>query len=385
MEINIKKKKFEKVFGETYYKDFKKIDRNFLIKKILDTLIKESLKAPDNEILNEIIHSLNSYPYSKDYKKNFKITDYELMEILRIEPKNYLRYFTYRYKYKIYPSLNLTDKFPPCIQIEPTSICNFRCIMCYQSDKSFSTLKEGFMGSIKLDTFKKVIDEIEGHIEAVTLASRGEPTLNKLLPEFLKYCGNKFLALKLNTNASVLTEKLIHELLSSGLQTIVFSIDSANKIDYEKIRVKSKYEKLLKNLDLFHNIKNKNYSNSKIITRISGVKINSNQDFNNMISAYENYADMVNFTPMKPWQSSYDNPINDITEPCTELWRRIFVWQDGTLNPCDYDYKSKLSKYNISEITIKNIWQSDYYNDLRNKHLGNSRKKLYPCNRCISI
>ena len=50
--------------------------------------------------------------------------------------------------------------------------------MCYQADKSFSNKSNGYMGHMTLELFKKVIDEIEGNIEAVTLASRGEPTLN---------------------------------------------------------------------------------------------------------------------------------------------------------------------------------------------------------------
>ena len=35
------------------------------------------------------------------------------------------------------------------------------------------------MGHMSIDVFKKCIDELEGNIEAITFASRGEPTLNK--------------------------------------------------------------------------------------------------------------------------------------------------------------------------------------------------------------
>ena len=52
----------------------------------------------------------------------------------------------------------------------------------------------------------------------------------------LRYCEGKFLALKLNTNASMLNENLIHELLASDLQTIVFSIDAKDKDSYEKMK-----------------------------------------------------------------------------------------------------------------------------------------------------
>ena len=32
---------------------------------------------------------------------------------------------------KIYPQTRTLDNFPPYLQIEPTSICNFRCVFCF--------------------------------------------------------------------------------------------------------------------------------------------------------------------------------------------------------------------------------------------------------------
>ena len=60
----------------------------------------------------------------------------------------------------------------------------------------------------------------------------------------------------------------------------------------------------------------------------------------------------------------------------------MFVWQDGKANPCDYDYKSKLSKWNVKDNTISEIWNSDDYNNYRSMHINNMRKDLYPCDRC---
>ena len=40
----------------------------------------------------------------------------------------------------------ITD-FPLYLLIEPTSICNLRCVMCFQTDKSFGAEKK-FMGRI---------------------------------------------------------------------------------------------------------------------------------------------------------------------------------------------------------------------------------------------
>ena len=136
---------------------------------------------------------------------------------------------------------------------------------------------------------------------------------------------------------------------------------------------------------MFKEIKEKYYKNSKIVTRVSGVKLNDEQDIDEMESIWLNYVDQTGFTRYTPWQSSYENNTNNLNSPCTELWRRMFVWQDGVVNPCDYDYKSKLSKYSVNDITIKELWNSNYYNDLRKKHLQSQRKDLYPCNRCIAV
>ena len=154
------------------------------------------------------------------------LTKHELLEFNKLNEKNHARYLVYRYKYNIYPKLNIVDEYPPCVQIEPTSICNFRCVMCYQADKSFSSKSKGFMGHMSIELFKKCIDELEGNVEAITFASRGEPTLNQKIFEMIEFANNKFLGLKINTNASMLNEKLIHKLLSSSIQTIVFSIDA---------------------------------------------------------------------------------------------------------------------------------------------------------------
>ena len=51
----------------------------------------------------------------------------------------------------------------------------------------------------------------------------------------------------------------------------------------------------------------------------------------------------------------------------------MFVWWDGKVNPCDVDYKSTLSKSNVETEMIKDIWNSDWYNLIRNKHLENKR------------
>ena len=356
-----------------------------LFQKIAGLKNDDNFSQEDNTILSEVIENHKNLIQKKIIPNKFVINKQEINEIKSIENNNLPRYLIYRYKYRFFSKDKRVGEYPPCLQIEPTSICNFRCIMCYQSDKSFSNKSKGFMSNMTLDLYKKVIDEVEGKIEAITLASRGEPTLNKDFKEMLNYSNNKFMALKINTNASMLDEDLIHNILSNDIQSIIFSVDAADKETYEKIRVNGKFEKIMKNLKLFAQIRKDHYSKSKHIVKMSGVKISKdNQSIKSMERQFKELVDVVAFVNYSPWESAYDNEPNDLKHACKELWTRMFVWADGKVNPCDYDYKSMLSKWNVKNTSISEIWNSKEYNDLRQKHLGQKRNTIEPCARCLN-
>ena len=392
--INIRPKIKDKIIKDENFSNSDNHPLQLPLKSVNETiydLIKKNFKKENNlSLKDKELVSIVLRSYQKSIKKTkledseFILAKHEISEFFSLEPKNILRYVIYRYKYNQYPKLKILTDYPPNIQIEPTSQCNLRCIMCYQSDKSFSSKSAGFMGYMKLDLLKKIIDEIEGKVEAVTFASRGEPTLHSELEKFLDYCDGKFLGLKLNTNATLLDEKKINSLLSSDLQSLVLSIDEKNKENYEKIRVNAKFEKIMKNLELLKNIREKNYKNSKLRIRISGVKINTDQNIEEMSQFYREFADEIVLVDYDPWESAYENKINNIDEECSELYRRMFIWHDGKVNPCDYDYKSVLSKWNANQDSIKSIWTSKYYNEIRNLHKLKQRSKIEPCSRCIS-
>src|SRR6266480_3919713 len=117
----------------------------------------------------------------------FSLRDYIIEEIERLEDGQLERYLFYRYRYEVFPERKLLDDFPPLLQIEPTSICNYRCVFCYQRESFFTEPKKGQMGMMPLDLFKRIIDLVEGNCEAVTLASRGEPLICKDIVSMLRY------------------------------------------------------------------------------------------------------------------------------------------------------------------------------------------------------
>ena len=377
-------KKFDSFVGLRYKKKYHLKDLLVKLKILLNN--KKNLINLQKEELN-IIKKIKEDLFEKDSKNHpkFTLTANVIKEIDTISETNLPRYFAHRYRYEIYPQVNKIDNYPPYLQIEPTSICNYRCVFCYQTDNKFNKRSTGFMGHMKLETFKEIIDQAYGNVEFISLASRGEPLLCPEFKDMLKYTRDKFFNLKINTNASLLDEKMAHAILESGVKTLVFSADAASKKLYDELRVNGDLNKILKNIKKFQDIKVKKYPDSKIITRVSGVKVNTKQNLDEMEKFWGSLVDQVAFVDYVPWENVYISKLSKVKTPCSDLWRRMFVWWDGKVNPCDVDYKSELSVGNIFDNNISELWKSKEYNSLRKKHLSKLRSKISPCNKCVLV
>ena len=318
-------------------------------------------------------------------ENSFNLKTNVISEIDTIDDKDLPRYLVHRYRYEIFPKIKKIDNFPPYLQIEPTSICNYRCVFCFETDETFTNKKNGHMGQMKLELFKNIIDQAEGNIEFISLASRGEPLACPDIIKMLEYTNKKFLNLKLNTNASLLDEKKCHAILSGGVKTVVFSADAATEPLYSQLRVNGNLSKVLKNIENFKKIKETKYSNNQIISRVSGVKFDNKQNLESMEKVWGDLVDQVAFVNYNPWENSYDKKSNNIVDPCSDLWRRMFIWWDGKTNPCDVDYKSHLSVGSFSNNNIQELWNSEKYQQLREGHLYNKRQDIKPCSSCTVI
>lgn len=391
IDNSVKVKKLNTYNKHNSFFSFSSLNKNLsdkiIIEKINDLYAKKigikKIKKKDFNVLETLLKDLNNHKEESD--NHFSLTKNVIDEILSLEDNQILKYLVFRYKYEIFPKIKKLDSFPPYLQIEPSSICNYRCVFCFETDKTFTDKQNGFMGKMKIDLFKKVIDQIKDEVEFISLASRGEPLANPDISKMLEYCKDNFLNLKINTNASLLDEKKIHAILAGGVKTLVFSADAADEKLYSELRVNGNLNKVLKNIELFQSIREKKYPNNKIITRVSGVKFNEKQNFEDMVKLWSGLVDQVAFVDYNPWENTYLQPTNKITDPCSDLWRRMFIWWDGKINPCDVDYKSELSVGNINNSTIEKLWNSDQYNRLRTDHLKNRRSNLTPCRGCTVV
>tara|TARA_B100000902_G_scaffold46667_1_gene53998 strand:- start:2256 stop:3446 length:1191 start_codon:yes stop_codon:yes gene_type:complete len=347
-----------------------------------------SLSQEDSEILGKIINGIE-----KSNKLLFPWTPQEAFYCNQIEDINRkVLYLIYRYKFKVYPVKRILSDFPIHVLLEPAGICNLRCVMCYQSDKTFTgdNLKKNsnknYMGMMDYNLFTKVIDECDQEgCNAISLGSRGEPMLNKNFNKMLNYINEKknFFDVKINTNGSALNEKNCHTILSSNVNILVISCEGEYKELYEKIRLGGNFDKLVKNVELLRYIREKHYKDSKLEIRISGVLFHKDQHREPFLDFWKNYADVVSYVKAQIRWDTYNNEIiKEKNNECDFLWEKLYVWWDGVTNPCDEDYKSMLSPGNAKHETIKNIWKSHKLQNLRELHLNGKRNTVLPCDRC---
>tara|TARA_Y100000588_G_scaffold373335_1_gene447062 strand:- start:1067 stop:2203 length:1137 start_codon:yes stop_codon:yes gene_type:complete len=322
----------------------------------------------------------------QEEESSFEITQFIADEMAMLNEGELVEYLYHRYRYDIFPQTRELDAYPPYLQIEPTSICNYRCVFCYQANEAFSRKSSGHMGSMSLDLYKRVVDQVEGHVQFLSLASRGEPLICRDLPEMLEYSRGKFLNLKVNTNASLLTEELCHSLLNGAVRTLVFSADSAEEPLYSQLRVNGNLDRVLRNVAMFQRIRERDYPRARILTRVSGVRVDEGrQDLSEMQSVWGGLVDQISFVKYNPWENIYEAEPIRIEAPCSDLWRRMFVWYDGTVNPCDTDYQSHLKVGQIGRDSIPDLWNSGAYQALREGHEDGRRNVTEPCRRCSVI
>ena len=219
------------------------------------------------------------------------------------------------------------------------------------------------MGIIDFNFFKKIVDEAdELKVGAITLASRGEPTMHKNFINMLQYINEKenIFELKINTNGTFLNESICHAIFENHVTQIVISSDHYIKEDYERLRKGSNFEKVVENVDMLYKIRENYYPNSSTEIRVSGIDNERNLNRVRFKNFWIRRADHVSAAyPSERWDTYKNEKVPNITDPCQNLWDRMYIWFDGKVNPCDVDYKSYLSYGNANEKSLKELWNNN--------------------------
>jgi MoaA/NifB/PqqE/SkfB family radical SAM enzyme len=141
------------------------------------------------------------------------------------------------------------DYLPIKLDVENVSRCNFRCTMCAVSDWH----RGERAGDMKLDDFKRLIDEQIGLVE-IKLQGLGEPTMQGGdYFAMIRYARANHIWVRTTTNASLLHLKdNYRKMIDSDVNEVQISIDGATRDVFETIRRGSVFERVKSNCKLIN-------------------------------------------------------------------------------------------------------------------------------------
>jgi MoaA/NifB/PqqE/SkfB family radical SAM enzyme len=137
-------------------------------------------------------------------------------------------------------------RLPSFVQIEPVGQCNLRCRMCPIQFRADGTPNNP-PAFIEYGAFCGVIDQFPG-LRELHLQGMGEPLMHPRFFDMVRYAVARNIKVSTNTNLMLLSERRAEECVDSGLHAMFVSLDGASAETYEFIRVRARFDRVLRNI-----------------------------------------------------------------------------------------------------------------------------------------
>ncbi len=306
-------------------------------------------------------------------------------------------------KIKLSKQLKLTNisGSPLTLMVEPTNVCNLKCPLCPTGAGLIKRAK-GFM---KLDDFKKIIDEAGDYIIHLRMWNWGEPLLNKDIFEMISYAKKKKIFVNLSTNSNFLTEEMTNKLINSELDELIISLDGASEETYKQYRKKGNFNEIIDSIQFL--VKEKKRLNKKtphiklqfIIMKHNEHEINKIKFLAKKIRVdelvfktvgimdYFSDEDIKKYLPTKKKYSRYEIKKEavkskvEVENRCDFIWEEIVINWEGSVVPCCFDMNNFFVFGNAFKSPIKEIWNNQKYTNFR-KMILNHKRGIPLCKDC---
>jgi radical SAM protein with 4Fe4S-binding SPASM domain len=260
-------------------------------------------------------------------------------------------------------------------------------------------------GKLDFDNFKKIMDEIGRFIFQVQFWNQGEPFINKSFLDFVQYAKTKGVMTQTSTNGHFIrTDEMAEEIVRSGLDQIIFSMDGTNQETYEAYRIGGNYNLVIETLGRLSSAKRRLNSKTPLI-ELQFLILKHNQDEIDKIIeiAKDQKVNRVSFKTAQVYSqeqavtylpenldySRYNfngenyNIKSELPNWCKRLWLNSTINWDGSVSPCCFDKDADYAFDNIFQngTTFTQTWKNKKYNGFR-KSVMTNRKGIDMCGNC---
>lgn len=288
---------------------------------------------------------------------------------------------------------------PSALSIEPTTACNLACPACPSGLKSFSRPT----GKLELTQHLNWLKQLAPYVSYVNYYFQGEPFLHPQFLTFIKQAKARRIYTATSTNAHFIDAEKAREIVASGLNRLIISIDGLTQETYSSYRVNGRLSKVITASK--HLVAAKRELNSHtpyLIFQFLVVQPNEHEiplvheladeigidevrfktaqlyDFENdahLIPHDDNYSRYRKLSDGSYQLKSYGG------NHCWRMWSSSVITWDGKVVPCCFDKDASHNLGGLTSETFKSIWKGRAYNQFRNQILTD-RSAIDICTNC---
>lgn len=278
--------------------------------------------------------------------------------------------------------------FPNRITIEITNRCNVSCTFCPRQTVNMP------LGDMDEKTYKKIIDEAAQHLPIkLVLFFRGESVLHPQFLDFAKYAKEKGIGpIQFASNGKALTEELADKMIEIGIDFVSFSLDTIDKELYAKSRLTGDLDLSMKHVIAFAGkCKDRRLKGLSAPTiQVSTIELEEYMPGQEkFICFWKQYADIVRVYYEHDDKGHFANPevqrqFAAMTErrPCRKVFTDFLIYWNGYTALCNYDWNGYIKGFNVKDMSIKEIWDSQEYEQVRQMHYNNNFCEDIICRDC---
>jgi radical SAM protein with 4Fe4S-binding SPASM domain len=231
---------------------------------------------------------------------------------------------------------------------------------------------------MSFDMYKKIIDEC-GQYKLFTLkfSMRGEPTLNRKLPEMVAYAKDRGVKeVWINTHVGRMTDKFAEDLMKARPDWVTVSFDGLGQM-YESIRKPLKYEESIAKLKLLRKYRDQHSPGTmlNVQTLWSAIK----HDPQAYIDVMRPIVDRIAYNSDMNFKEIMLVPDDEFI--CPRLWLRLAITSKGDFLKCPSDFEKEEVMANVNDKTIKEVWDQEQDRN-RRRHLAFRKKESIVCQKC---
>ena len=287
---------------------------------------------------------------------------------------------------------------PYSISIEPCCLC---CLECPECPTGMGKVNRE-RARIDMRMYQDILSEVKSTAIYLMLYFQGEPFMSNEIFSMIKLADRLKLFTATSTNGQFLNDSNAREIIVSGLDRLIISVDGTDQETYEKYRIGGDLNQVLSGTERLLEIRSEKQSDGpEIIFQFLVFRHNQHQIGEMKKLVKDMGVDKLWIKSAQIYQDGIAEKLPDIgrysrydvdqkgelrlrgrlRNRCSRLWRTMVITTDGVLVPCCFDKIPDFEMGSLRDKSVMEIWKGEEMNGFR-KRILTDRKGIEICRNC---